>query len=258
MVRPCSRWRKPALVVVLPALLAFFGCGRVQSDEGPDTCSCPRTVSFEEFKAGIFEADLFSGGPSERFEDVGRNTLATSIRLGLMPDHRLLDIGAGSLRVGWWLVQYLDPENYYAIEPVASRIDKAEEILGAKIHIYYNEDFEFPDVEFDFVLARSIWTHASKAMISKMLSEFSENSAPDAKFLTSFIPSRSEREDYKGNEWVGRVNKNDKARVIRHSLAWIQRECEKFGLTVEEVGLLHKQTWLLVQKQPRIGDEANG
>jgi hypothetical protein len=245
-------------VALFLLLLASPGCGPPRSAEHADGRGRSGTVGFEEFKAGIFEAGLFSGGPTERFDEVGRSTLATSIKLGLMPDHELLDIGAGSLRVGWWLVQYIDPANYHAIEPVASRLDRAEEILGVGINKYYNDDFEFPDIDFDFVLARSIWTHASKAMISKMLAEFAENSTPDGMFLTSFIPARSEREDYKGSEWVGRVAKSDQARVIRHSLAWIQGECEKLGLSVDEVGLLHKQTWLLIEKKPQPADAADG
>ena len=126
------------------------------------------------------------------------------------------------------------------------RLDKAAELLGAGINLLYNDDWEFPDVEIDFVIARSIWTHASKWMIAKMLSEFAEKSSPDGRFLTSVLLARSEREDYKGSEWVGKVLKTDRSGLVRHSLAWIRSECGKNGLTVSSVGDLHGQTWLLI------------
>jgi hypothetical protein len=197
------------------------------------------------------ESGMFSGGPDEWFEDVGRRTLAACIENGLMPDHRVLDIGAGSLRVGWWLVHYIEPTNYHAIEPVRDRLDAAAEILGAPIHLYYNTNFDFPDVEFDFVLARSIWTHASKPMISKMLAEFARKSAPRAKFLTSVIYAVTPDEDYDGVDWVGKVLKNDPSGGVKHSGDWIRAECAKHDLSVEEVGDLHGQTWLRIEHAPR-------
>ena len=35
---------------------------------------------------------------------------------GLMPEHRLLDVGCGALRAGIHLVEYLDPGHYYGID----------------------------------------------------------------------------------------------------------------------------------------------
>jgi hypothetical protein len=29
----------------------------------------------------------------------------------------VLDVGCGALRVGYWLIHFLEPENYYGIEP---------------------------------------------------------------------------------------------------------------------------------------------
>jgi hypothetical protein len=233
-------WIALALLLAVAYLL-----GRSQGGPGS-----PRTTPpFEEFRDRIFQSGIFSGGPDVWFEDVGRRTLAKSIECGLMPDDVVLDIGAGALRVGWWLVQYVRPQNYHAVEPVRERIDTAAEILGADIHVHYNDDFEFPDVEFDFVLARSIWTHAAKWMISKMLSEFVENSPPDGVFLASVLPAASEDEDYDGEEWVGKVLKTDPSAGVKHSLEWIRAECDRHGLTFEIVGELHDQIWLLISRE---------
>ncbi|NQZ97024.1 MAG: class I SAM-dependent methyltransferase [Myxococcales bacterium] len=200
-------------------------------------------IGFQEFEAAMLARGLGLGGPADRFEDVGRNTLATSIKYGLMPSDKVLDVGAGGLRNGWWLIQFIEPSNYHAIEPRKKSIDNAAELIGAKINIYYNDDWEFPDVKFDFVLARSIWTHASKWMISKMLAEFAENSTPDARFLTSVVFPRADKPDYMGERWLGRP-------LVAHSLKWIEDECRKHALSVQVKEELYGQIWLLIEKNP--------
>ena len=44
-------------------------------------------------------------------------------------------------------------------------------------------------VKFDFFLAYSIWTHASKTQIATMLSSFAATSQPKAVFLASYYPA---------------------------------------------------------------------
>src|SRR5437773_6599477 len=238
-----------AFVALILCVSLAYVLGR--SNGGRSGGRCSATVTLDDFKAGILKAGLFTGGPEDRFEDVGRQTLATSITVGLMPEHKVLDIGAGALRVGWWLVHYVDPSNYYAIEPARERIDTAARLLNMDINIRYNDDFKFPDVEFDFVLARSIWTHASKSMISKMLAEFAEHSTPEGKFLTSVLLARSEQEDYKGDAWVGKVLETDPSGVVKHSLGWIITECKRHGLSMQQVGDLHGQIWLLIARESK-------
>ena len=63
--------------------------------------------------------DMFLGGPVETFEAIGRLQLITLLRCGLYPDSRVLDLGCGSLRGGYWLVHFLRPERYFGIEPNA-------------------------------------------------------------------------------------------------------------------------------------------
>lgn len=226
--------RKIVLLLMLAALLS---------------CTEETTpITFEQFEAAIEESGVWKGGPETRYEAVGRHSLATAIEVGLLPEHKVLDVGAGSLRVGFWLLQYIEPENYHAIEPNQQMIDMAAEIIGEPIHVYYNSDFEYPDVDFDFVIARSIWTHASKPMIAKMLSEFAENSTDEGRFLASFLPASSEDEDYLGDEWVGSDHEKRGVGIVRHSLQWIEEECARNGLWVEETQTPFNQKWLLIGK----------
>lgn len=220
------------------------------SAESPAREPCEPARNLQEFYARIRQAEIWSGGPGgqERYEEVGRKSFTTAILSGLMPDHRVLDIGAGSLRVGWWILQFIDTANYYAIEPNRKMIEGATEVLCADLNVAYNEDFEFPNETFDFVMARSIWTHASKQMIARMLSEFAEKASPDATFLTSVKFPDATHRDYMGSEWKGKSKSSDRHYMVRHSIEWIGSECAKNGLRVEVGEMLYGQTWLRIRR----------
>lgn len=208
-------------------------------------------LTFEEFHAKIIEAGIWTGGPAGKFEQAGRGSLAAAIAHGLNPDHKLLDIGAGCMRIGWWLIQYIEPRNYHAVEPNKEMIDTAVNIIGEEVNVYFNEDWVFPDVDFDMVFARSIWTHASKSMISKMLEEFAKVRNPSVRFLTSVQLAETEEEDYKGEEWVGISHDSDTPGLVKHSLEWIESECKKNKLVVEVKEEFASQTWLLITQHKR-------
>jgi hypothetical protein len=208
-------------------------------------------LTFDEFHAKIIESGIWTGGPEGKFEQAGRGSLAAAIAHGLNPEHKLLDIGAGCMRIGWWLIQYIEPCNYHAVEPNREMIDTAVDIIGEKVNVYYNEDWVFPDVEFDMVFARSIWTHASKGMISKMLEEFAKIPNPNARFLTSVQLAETDEEDYKGDEWVGISHESGEPGLVKHSLDWVESECRKNRLVVEVKEELANQTWLLITQHRR-------
>ena len=207
----------------------------------------PEATDIRKYKKSLVEAGIPLGGPEAKFQLVGRKSLAAMIDAGLLPTHRVLDVGAGSMRVGWWLLHYIEPSNYYAIEPLPERIDTAARLLDVKINTYYNDDFVFPDVEVDFVIARSVWSHASKSQIAQMISEFARTSAPEARFLASVRPATTEEEDYTGEEWVGKGATSDEPGMVNHSLAWIEAECRKHDLEMKVNGELNRQTWVLIK-----------
>ena len=68
-----------------------------------------------------FYADALSKGRHRdivggRWEETGRVQMAALRAEGLMPHHRLLDIGAGALRLGCKAVPYLDAGHYWATD----------------------------------------------------------------------------------------------------------------------------------------------
>jgi hypothetical protein len=65
----------------------------------------------------------FLGVPLATFEQAGRGRLIALLAEGLNPESKGFDIGCGTLRVGYWLVRFLDPGSYYGIEPARERVE---------------------------------------------------------------------------------------------------------------------------------------
>jgi hypothetical protein len=92
------------------------------------------------------------------------------ISRGLLPEHFLVDIGAGSFRAGVKLVPYLDPGHYYAIDSqmVLLQAGYEKEIVPQGLAPRFPQgnlaaNFAF-DVSgfgrvFDYALAQSVFTH---------------------------------------------------------------------------------------------------
>ena len=66
-------------------------------------------MTLAEICETLRQQGIFSGGPPQLFESAGRLQLATLVREGLYPYSRLLDVGCGCLRAGYWLIRLLDP-----------------------------------------------------------------------------------------------------------------------------------------------------
>lgn len=128
--------------------------------------------------------------------------------LGLRQDHYLLDIGCGSLRAGRLLMVYLLPGHYYGIEPNQWAVDvMLEEELGReflrKRQPILSSDNGFNLSAFgrifDFILAHSVFTHATQDQIRKCLDETVKALKPEGIMAATYAAGA---EDYQGNEWA--------------------------------------------------------
>ncbi len=72
---------------------------------------------------------IFLGGPPSRFEIAGRKLLMTLLSEGLVPSSRVLDIGCGCLRGGYWLIHFLDEGRYFGIEPNTTMVEAGMSVL---------------------------------------------------------------------------------------------------------------------------------
>ena len=201
----------------------------------------------------------FLGVPVETFEQGGRGRLIALLNEGLTPESKVLDLGCGCLRVAWWLIRFLDPGCYFGIEPARVRVDYGlqylftpEEIEPKRPHFDFNANFDSSvfGVKFDFFLATSIWTHASKRQIEATLDSFVHDSTSKAIFLASYLPAQSADEDYRGDRWVGTSHESTVRGVIRHSLEWILRQCEARGLEARDLPGMDcdGQFWLRISR----------
>jgi hypothetical protein len=226
-------------------------------EEPPAVASLP--ASLHERAQRMAARAGFLGVPLEEFEEEGRLQLATLLRLGLRPDSKLLDLGCGCLRGGYWLIHFLEPGGYCGIEPRRDRVEAGlAELLEPGLAGRKRPRFDFnPDFDcamfgerFDVFLARSIWTHASKPQIRRMLDGFLRHGAPGAVFLASYLPAGAAGPDYQGASWVGTSHECDTPGVVRHSLAWIEAECAERGLEVRErpADDYGGQRWLVVRR----------
>ncbi len=176
-----------------------------------------------------------------RFEKNGRAQLEALIRNGLNPWDKLLDIGCGAFCGGYWVMHFLDAGGYHGIEPNVDMFTKGKshilepslvELKQPRFHHNDQYDFSVFDTKFDYLFALSIWTHAGKKDIRKMLDGFLQHTNDRARFLTTIkLPDLFHR-DYKKDEWVGGSHKSDVAGTVRHSFTWIERVCSELGLTV--------------------------
>src|SRR5438552_11950984 len=125
-------------------------------------------------RAERLDRSKFFGVPIAGFERAGRQQFIFLLLAGLQPQSKLLDLGCGVLRAGYWLIHFLDAHCYYGIEPHRERLDIGETVIlepdtARAKRPQFDTNAEFDSgvfgIKFDFFLAYSIWTHASKPQI---------------------------------------------------------------------------------------------
>jgi hypothetical protein len=205
----------------------------------------------------------FLGVPRETFTQAGREQLIALLAEGLSPESKVLEFGCGCLRIAYWLVRFLDSGGYCGIEPSRRRVDNGLQYLFTPGELQtkqprFDENPIFNSsvfgTKFDFFVARSIWTHASKAQIEASLDSFLRDARPHATFLASYLPAQSPDDDYKGTQWVGTSHQSDIPKVIRHALSWIVEQCRNRSLTCVEIAGMDcdSQLWLRIRRSPPI------
>ncbi len=184
----------------------------------------------------------FQGVPQETFEQAGRQQFVDLLEAGLLPESKVLEFGCGCLRIAYWLVRFLDANCYYGIEPAWGRVERGRqylftpELLADKRPQFDRNtvfDSSVFNQKFDFFLARSIWTHASKPQIERTLDSFVRDASDQAVFLVSYLPAETPEDDYAGDTWVGTSHESDVPGIVRHSLQWIESQCTARNLLIE-------------------------
>ena len=130
------------------------------------------------------------------WDELGSLQLQYLCAQGLKPHHRVLDIGCGCLRAGTRFADYLDPGLYYGIDLSQELIDVGydKELtpqIRAKLpreNLAVSSQFEIPfDVDFDFVIAQSVFTHLPLNHLTLCLSNIQTVLADGAAVYVSYF-----------------------------------------------------------------------
>lgn len=126
------------------------------------------------------------------WEEIGRAQFNFMKDMGLKPEHKLLDVGCGSFRGGRLFVEYLNPGNYYGIEKHQTLVDlglknEIKDRRGMQVVVDDNFELNFGEVTFDFMLAKSVFTHLTPSKIAQCLNNLWDYTKPDTVFYATIF-----------------------------------------------------------------------
>ena len=152
-------------------------------------------------------------GPTQDYDLFSAMVFNLLTCVGLRQNHRVLDIGCGSLRIGRLLIPYLDKGNYFGVDPNKWLIDEgiAKEI-GEDLVSIKNPTFSFSSsmenfkepLNFDYAFAQSIFTHCDKDLIQQWLNQASLHLKDDGVLFATFIIGEK---DFEGCGWTPGLTK---------------------------------------------------
>jgi SAM-dependent methyltransferase/2-polyprenyl-3-methyl-5-hydroxy-6-metoxy-1,4-benzoquinol methylase len=150
-------------------------------------------------------------GPPNRFDFMSATQFSLLFANGLRDHHRVLDFGAGSLRLGRLLIPYLRPNRYYAVEPNRWLVEDAiEHELGRDAIELKQPTFSEQDdfsctglgATFDFIMAQSIVTHCGPDLFQTLMTSFASVLEDDGLVLFSYWNTPVELPQPPRNGWI--------------------------------------------------------
>ena len=186
-------------------------------------------------------------GPPNKYDLVSAMQFNLLTFLGLRENHFLLDIGCGSLRGGRLFITYLLTGRYFAIEPNQRLIEEGikNELGGHLIDIkqpVFSNDPNFTlsafNQKFDFIMAQSIFSHASIPQIRRCLAEAKKVMKPASIFAATFVKGEK---NYEGGVWVY-------PGCVTYTFEFFKSLVEEHGLACKRLEWPHPtaQTWVVI------------
>ena len=149
---------------------------------------------------GFAVASIDSKPPSQRYLELAEGHLEYLKQHGLKPESRMLDYGCGILRLGLVAIPYLVNGTYVGIDISAGRLERGRQLLrksGIKDEHYKLHEVndcslkEVAGQQFDFVWAKSVFTHMPTSDIETMLIALKPRLAAGGQFYFTFSQSDS-------------------------------------------------------------------
>ena len=188
-------------------------------------------------------------GPPEDYDLVSAMVFNLLTCIGLRQNHQVLDIGCGSLRVGRLLITYLNPGNYFGVEPNMWLVnDGIENEIGSDLveikkpsftsHTSMEEYVE--PLNLDYAIAQSIFSHCGKDTIIGWLSQVAFHLKDTGALVATFMVGD---EDFNGNGWVY-------PECVKFKLETMAEIASDFGLNFDVLDWAHPRlTWGLFSKK---------
>ena len=173
-------------------------------------------------------------GPPEQWATQRRFQFEFLTSHGLQPEHRLLDIGCGTLRGGIPLIEYLHAGNYTGVEVRAAVLDEARKELAESgldhkdpVLIHAEDPSQVQSAEpFDFVWAFMVLIHMPDEVVDAYLRLVSQRMTEGGEFYANVaLGDRGE------DQWQGFP-------VVFRPREFYQRSASAHGLSMSEVGAL--------------------
>lgn len=136
-------------------------------------------------------------GPPQDYDLVAAMAFGLLTVLGMRQQHRVLDIGCGSLRVGRLLIPYLNRTCYTGLEPNAWLVEDGirREVGQDQVDIkhprfVFDVDARVLSAEgarFDYILAQSIFSHCGPDLLEAWVAQAAELLADQGALVATFI-----------------------------------------------------------------------
>lgn len=163
---------------------------------------------------------------------------------GLLPAHRLVDIGCGALRGGVHFVRYLEPGRYHGFDINASLLDAGRRELAAAgladraPHLIADDRFALSrfGATFDCALAVSLFTHLPMNHIVRCLAETRAVLRPGAALYASFFEAPDHPHLAPLPHTPGGIVTHYDADPYHYAFAQMQWMAHAAGMAVELIG----------------------
>ena len=131
------------------------------------------------------------------WDEIGKLQFSFLAERGLLPQHKLLDVGCGAMRGGVHFAAYLNAGCYFGIDISQNLLDKGrEELVRAGLsdrvpleNISCSDNFLLRGIQstFDFAIAHSLFTHLGFNRIRRCLEQICDVLSEDGKFFVTFF-----------------------------------------------------------------------
>jgi hypothetical protein len=135
---------------------------------------------------------------------MGRYLFDFVVDSGLRPEHRLLDFGCGALRLGIWVIPYLEAGNYFGVDSHLGSLEAAatyeiplHRLEEKRPRLLWNDDFAFTHFEttFDCVVDISSSSRVKEPKrLRRVFASFAEVLTSGGRLLTVPRPELSEKD----------------------------------------------------------------